>query len=195
MERGGNFPLRVAERTSCVDHACRIDPAPCDRMDRAARGHPLAGGGTGPGGPRRAQRHSDRAAHPPRRLAALRALAGSFIPSQRPFSSIPAALGFDRHFGTRSSAHAAQAGLAFGRCWGRCRLGMGAVAPFCGVVSYRRNVHSPASLRLSGSIGIFWRETFGASGAGKAVAIRGQRPGFRVGGGRGGMGPVRNPSM
>jgi hypothetical protein len=32
----------------------------------------------------------------------VRALAGSFVPSQREFSSIPAALGFDRHFLART---------------------------------------------------------------------------------------------
>jgi hypothetical protein len=32
-------------------------------------------------------------------IAVLRALAGSFVPSQREFSTIPAALGFDRYFG------------------------------------------------------------------------------------------------
>jgi hypothetical protein len=31
-------------------------------------------------------------------IAVLRALAGLFVPSQREFSSIPAALGFDRFF-------------------------------------------------------------------------------------------------
>jgi hypothetical protein len=36
-------------------------------------------------------------------IAVLRAPAGSFVPSQREFSSIPAALGFDRHFRRGSS--------------------------------------------------------------------------------------------